>query len=46
MNTLRVQYEKLSGITEDQKIQMAVRIGKAKEPFYSYRRDVNTLLLP
>ena len=45
MNTLRVQYEKLSGITEDQKIQMAVRMGKADEPFYSFRREVPQLLL-
>lgn len=46
MNTLRQKYDQLNKITGEQKIQMAFRIGKAAQPFYSYRRNLNDLLLP
>lgn len=45
MNDLRQQYDHLNGITGQQKIQMAFRIGKADQPFHSYRRNVDDLLL-
>lgn len=45
MDGLRNQYDRLNGITGDEKIQLVVRIGKAKEPFESYRRNVNELLI-
>ena len=44
MDTLRNQYEVLSGVSDPEKIQMVVRIGKAKLPFESYRRDVDRVL--
>jgi hypothetical protein len=44
MKELQRAYNNLSGITGEQKIQMVIRIGKAKEPFYSYRRNVSDLV--
>jgi len=32
------------GITGEEKIQMAVRLGKGPTPYYSYRRDEQTLI--
>ncbi|MFN5169368.1 MAG: Acg family FMN-binding oxidoreductase [Cyclobacteriaceae bacterium] len=45
MDKLREQYNQLNGIRGDQKIQMVVRIGKADTPFFSYRRNVDDLIL-
>ena len=44
MVTLRTRYEALCGISAPEKMQMVVRIGKAKLPFESYRRDVKSTL--
>jgi len=44
MKSLREQYDQLNNLKGEQKIQMVVRIGKAKEPFMSYRRNVEDLL--
>lgn len=44
METLRTRYEVLCGIAAPEKMQMVVRIGKAKRPFESYRRDVKSTL--
>jgi hypothetical protein len=45
MDALRTRYEALSGVSSPGKIQMVVRMGRAKEPFESYRRDVRDLLM-
>jgi hypothetical protein len=45
MDALRTRYEALCGVSSPGKIQMVVRMGRAKEPFESYRRDVRDLLM-
>ncbi len=44
MTNLRKRYESLNGITLGEKIQMVARIGKAKEPFTTYRRHVKDMI--
>lgn len=41
MEILRIKFEKQTGVSAPEKIQMAVRIGKSKEPYNSYRRHVS-----
>ncbi|GAB3219723.1 Acg family FMN-binding oxidoreductase [Spirosoma arcticum] len=40
MNTLRQRYELLNQVVTPQKIQMVLRVGRAGEPFLTYRRAV------
>ena len=44
MTQLQRQFNELTGIAGEQKIQMAVRIGKGPTPYYSYRRHEESLL--
>ena len=45
MDELRDEFNKKMGITEPEKIQMIIRIGRSKEPFYSYRRNVQEFII-
>jgi hypothetical protein len=45
MKPLRIEFENLLKISPPKKIQMAVRIGKSKTPFQSYRRLVNNMII-
>jgi hypothetical protein len=38
MTELQRQFNDLMGVAGEEKIQMAVRLGKAPTPYYSYRR--------
>lgn len=40
MKSLRLQFEKEMNVQNEEKIQMIVRIGKSKQPYFSYRRRV------
>lgn len=44
MNTLRGRFEQLTGVVAPQKIQMAVRVGRAETPFLTYRREVSDFI--
>jgi len=35
----------MMGIVEPEKIQMIIRIGRSKVPYYSYRRKLNDFLV-
>ena len=43
MKTLKTQFEKTMGIKENEKIQMALRVGKSKEPYLTYRRRIKDM---
>jgi hypothetical protein len=43
MDETRTKLDNLMKITNEQKIQMIVRIGKSENPFVSYRRHLNDL---
>jgi hypothetical protein len=38
------QFNELMGVTGEEKIQMAVRIGKGPTPYYTYRRYEESLV--
>jgi hypothetical protein len=44
MDEIRIKLDSLMKITNQQKIQMIVRIGKSEKPFISYRRHLNDLI--
>jgi hypothetical protein len=44
MTDLQRQFNDLMGVTGEEKIQMAVRLGKGPTPYYSYRRNEESLV--
>jgi hypothetical protein len=44
MTELQRQFNELMGVAGEEKIQMAVRIGKGPTPYYSYRRNEESLV--
>ena len=46
MTDLQRQFNDLMGVTGEEKIQMAVRLGKGPAPYYSYRRNEESLVTP
>jgi hypothetical protein len=44
MTDLRRQFNDLMGVVGEEKIQMAVRLGKGPTPYYSYRRNEESLV--
>ena len=44
MSDLQRQFNDLMGVTGQEKIQMAVRLGKGPAPYYSYRRNEESLV--
>jgi hypothetical protein len=44
MTELQGQFNELTGVAGEQKIQMAVRIGNGPTPYYSYRRHEESLV--
>lgn len=44
MTDLQRQFNDLMGVTGEEKIQMAVRLGKGPAPYYSYRRNEESLV--
>ena len=44
MTELQRQFNDLMGVTGEEKIQMAVRLGKGPAPYYSYRRNEESLV--
>ena len=44
MKTVRLDFEQAMGIKKEEKIQMALRFGKSKKPFQSYRRKIGDLM--
>jgi len=44
MKTLYNEFNEKMNVKEQEKIQMAVRIGRAKEVEYSFRRDINQFI--
>jgi hypothetical protein len=44
MAELQRQFNDLMGVTGEEKIQMAVRLGKGPTPYYSYRRNKESLV--
>ena len=44
MTELQRQFNDLMGVTGEEKIQMAVRLGKGPAPYYSYRRNEKSLV--
>jgi hypothetical protein len=44
MTDLRRQFNDLMGVTGEEKIQMAVRLGEGPTPYYSYRRNEESLV--
>jgi hypothetical protein len=44
MTELQRQFNDLMGITGEEKIQMAVRLGKGPTPYFSYRRNEESLV--
>jgi hypothetical protein len=44
MTDLQARFNRLMGVAGEQKIQMAVRLGKGPTPYYSYRRDLESLV--
>jgi hypothetical protein len=45
MNELRARFDSMMRVREPEKIQMIVRIGRGKTPYYSYRRNVDDFLI-
>ena len=45
MKALRDRFNSMMGIVEPEKIQMIVRIGRSKVPYYSYRRKLNDFII-
>ena len=45
MNALRERFDSMMGVREPEKIQMIVRVGRSKTPYYSYRRNVDDFLI-
>jgi len=45
MKTVRDELDKLLNIKDNQKIQMVARIGRSSEPYYSYRRPLDSYLI-
>jgi hypothetical protein len=45
MNELRERFDSMMGVSEPEKIQMIVRIGRSKTPYYSYRRNVDDFMI-
>ncbi|PQJ79228.1 Acg family FMN-binding oxidoreductase [Polaribacter porphyrae] len=45
MKTLRKKFKKSMQVKENEKIQMVVRVGKSKEPYFSYRRRINDMVM-
>ena len=44
MSDLQRQFNDLMGVAGEEKIQMAVRLGKGPTPYYTYRRNVESLV--
>ena len=44
MTELQGQFNQLMGVAGEEKIQMAVRIGKGPTPYHTYRRHEESLL--
>ena len=44
MAELQRQFNDLMGVTGEEKIQMAVRLGKGPTPYFSYRRNEESLV--
>lgn len=44
MKTLKTQFEETMGVKENEKIQMALRVGKSKEPYLTYRRKIKDMI--
>ena len=44
MNALRARFDSMMRVSEPEKIQMIVRIGRSKTPYYSYRRNMDDFL--
>ncbi|MFE9692398.1 Acg family FMN-binding oxidoreductase [Micromonospora sp. NPDC005806] len=40
---LQGEFNRLLGVAGDEKVQMAVRVGRGSTPYYSYRRNVDSL---
>jgi hypothetical protein len=45
MKLQRDRFISMMGIVEPEKIQMIIRIGRSKVPYYSYRRKLNDFLV-
>ena len=45
MKLQRDRFNSMMGIVEPEKIQMIIRIGRSKVPYYSYRRKLNDFLV-
>jgi len=45
MKVLKIKFEEAMNVKEDEKIQMVVRVGKSKEPYLSYRRKLNDMVI-
>lgn len=45
MKELRTQFEEIMGVNETQKTQMVLRVGRSSQPYKSYRRDVNSMIV-
>ena len=45
MKPLKTQFEEKMGVKENEKIQMALRVGKSKEPYLTYRRKLKDMLI-
>ncbi len=44
MTEARTAFEVATGVTGTQKIQMALRVGKSKRPYLSYRRKLDAFI--
>jgi hypothetical protein len=45
MKALRERFDSMMRMSEPEKIQMIVRVGRSKVPYYSYRRKLNDFLV-
>jgi hypothetical protein len=43
MVQLQREFNQLLGVTGEEKVQMAVRVGRGPEPYYAYRRNLDSL---
>jgi len=45
MKTVKTKFEKAMDVKGNEKIQMALRVGKSKEPYLTYRRKINDMII-
>lgn len=45
MKPLKIKFEEAMQVKENEKIQMAVRVGKSRDPYLSYRRTINDMTI-